>query len=94
MKIRLEVETNRLASLIKSMPQKEQEPEMLKLERMFQEAGMAEQLPTDNPEEFGANLMDSLRELDPLAVGHPLKAMFMYQTAEELAMDLIPTHHD
>jgi len=81
---------NRLESLL---DKEEASPQVLRqLEREFERAGMAGTLPTEDVGNFCYNLLATLSELTPLAIGRT-KALHLYQTSEELMMDLIPSNH-
>ena len=64
---------------------------LMSLERQLEQAGLSGQLPTDEPGNFCHNLLQALRELDPLAIGMPCKTLALYQTSQELLDDLIPS---
>lgn len=86
----LQAIVNRLESLLnkeKASPQN-----LRQMERQLEEAGMAGSLPTEDVGSFCHNLLATLSELTPLGIGR-MKALFLYQTSEELMQDLIPSNH-
>lgn len=83
---------NRLERLLREEPSPRST--MMWLNNLLLESALPIHLPVDSPASFVANLQMALEEADPTMYSLPMRNLRLYENAEELALDLLPTIRD